>query len=143
MDQISMNLFQLKLDLKLINHLRQFEHQNHNFQQNFVEKVYASLFYYQGNEKAELLDNLVQQKYDVTFKAVILALHFRFAAIENLQTLTTKLNSKTTISPLNRTMINSTNIYNIHSILNLSTSLDHQILNSIRVANTNKCKIYI
>ena len=42
------NLFSFNLDLTLINQIRLFKHNDHKFEEGFIESIYALLFYYQG-----------------------------------------------------------------------------------------------
>lgn len=55
-------IFNLQLDLGLINHLRSFKPLNndHRFEPGYIEGVYAYLYYYQGNMEAEIFDEYCQ-----------------------------------------------------------------------------------
>ncbi len=107
MDQATLDI---PLSLGLINRLRRFEHNAHTFNQTFLEEVDSLLTQVQKRIKSSA--NF--EKY--SFETLYLFIHYHFSLIYNLEALVSQFKDTIDILPLNFASINSTNIFNIHSL---------------------------
>ncbi|CAK79065.1 unnamed protein product (macronuclear) [Paramecium tetraurelia] len=121
--------FEFKLDLTLLNVLRSFTHKDHEFQEGYLESIYALLYYYQGKPESELFSEYCAQKGNHTIEALIFQVHYYIASLANLNQLVGFLKAdENKVIPLSRSDINKTNILSVHSITDRVGSINSTVL---------------
>jgi len=108
MDQATIDI---PLSIGLLNRLRTFEHNAHTFNQTFLEEVDLLLSQVQKRLKAS------PDVGQYPFETIYLLIHYYFSLIYNLETFISQFKDTIEVVPLNFANINSTNIFNIHSLV--------------------------
>lgn len=101
----------IPLSIGLLNRLRTFEHNAHTFNQTFLEEVDLLLSQVQKRLKAS------PDVGQYPFETIYLLMHYYFSLIYNLETFISQFKDTLEVVPLNFANINSTNIFNIHSLI--------------------------
>ena len=105
------NSIDIPLSIGLLNRLRNFEHKAHTFDQIFLEEVDAILNQLQKRVKT------AAESGSYTFESLIIIVHYYFSLIYNLDTFVSQFQGSHELVSLNFSAINSTNIFNVHSLL--------------------------
>ncbi|CAK56931.1 unnamed protein product (macronuclear) [Paramecium tetraurelia] len=121
--------FEFKLDLTLLNVLRAFTHKDHEFQEGYLESIYALLYYYQGRPESELFSEYCAQKGNHTIESLIFQVHYYIGSLANLNQLVGVLKvDENKAIPLSRSDINKKNILSVHSISDRVGSINSIVL---------------
>lgn len=125
-NQESPPLSSFKLSLSLIHHFRSFQQENHSFLPNYLSKTAYLLEDFKLRNKAFLsIESHLLEKEPkfITLDLVIIAIHYYFGAIANLETLLSMLKVSFLFPSLSKSHVNKTNIM---TPLNISNALKNQ-----------------
>jgi len=100
----------IPLSIGLLNRLRKFEHNAHTFNQTFLEEVDSLLA--QVQKRIKVTSTFAK----FPFETLYLFIHYYFSLIYNLEAFVSQFKDSAEVVPMNYASINSTNIFNIHSL---------------------------
>ena len=110
--------FKIKISISLISHLRDFQMNNHEYLDGYIEKIrfYLDDLIRKNPELGDLAKNFLAQKSETSIDLILLAIHFIFGSIANVEQMLKYFGYNNAIPDLSKSHVNRTNILNIHSI---------------------------
>ena len=122
-----MNQPKFKLSLSIINHLRSFTIENHEFTEHYIEQLNLMLVDFEI-KNSEFINS--QKEFNLDAQILIIAIHFYFSTIYNFQQLIENHKEDFKIISSSKSQMNKTNIFNIQ-ILNSSIN-NHKLKNKVK-----------
>lgn len=123
---------EIPVSTELLNCLRSFDHEYHAYKKEFLETLDSILLLcFQKTQYVFSID-------DLSFEAVFIGVHYYLSLIINIGELINRYDKDCRVTEMNLRAINSTNIFNIQSLLN---ALEDQRKISQRKSSTQELNL--
>lgn len=121
-----LQIFKLHLSLTLIDHFRSFQQQDHNFLPKYTETISVLIedLKMRNKDLNDLESFFKKERTEIDLEMLIIAVHFYFGSIANLESFLKILNNNTAFPLLTKSDVNKTNILNPHTLKAYTDKID-------------------